>query len=281
MAALLEVRNLAVTYGRVEAVRDVSLAVDAGEYVSIIGNNGAGKSSTLKAIAGVVRPAGGEIILDGKPIAGKPSYDIVRLGLSMVPEGRLIFADQTVEDNLYLGAYSRRGGGRSREVSEDLERMFALFPILKNRRQQLAGSLSGGEQQMLALSRGLLSRPRLLMIDEMSLGLGAAGSGNIVPGYRNAQPGRLGDPARRTISDGGPALCAPQLCHGGFESSSQWTVPGTGQRRASHRVLTWDGERCVEKRMRTASHTVPAPHGMRGAQTSEVKEERPCLKSLT
>ncbi len=171
MAALLEVRNLSVTYGHVEAVRDVSLQVEEGEYVSIIGNNGAGKSSTLKAIAGVVKPAGGEIVLDGKPIAGMASYDVVRRGLSMVPEGRLIFADQTVEDNLYLGAYARRGGGRSREVSEDLERMFALFPILEDRREQLAGSLSGGEQQMLALSRGLLSRPRLLMIDEMSLGL--------------------------------------------------------------------------------------------------------------
>lgn len=171
MAALLEVKNLSVTYGHVEAVRDVSLLVEEGEYVSIIGNNGAGKSSTLKAIAGVVKPAGGEIVLDGKPIAGMASYDVVRRGLSMVPEGRLIFADQTVEDNLFLGAYARRGGGRSREVAEDLERMFALFPILKDRRQQMAGSLSGGEQQMLALSRGLLSRPRLLMIDEMSLGL--------------------------------------------------------------------------------------------------------------
>ena len=171
VAALLEVRNLSVTYGHVEAVRGVSLLVEAGEYVSIIGNNGAGKSSTLKAIAGVVRPAGGEVVLDGAPITGMASYDIVRRGLSMVPEGRLIFADQTVEDNLFLGAYSRPGGARSKEVSEDLERMFVLFPILKDRRQQLAGSLSGGEQQMLALSRGLLSQPRLLMIDEMSLGL--------------------------------------------------------------------------------------------------------------
>ena len=170
MAGLLAVNNLSVTYGHVEAVREVSLLVEEGEYVSIIGNNGAGKSSTLKAIAGVVKPAGGEIVLDGKPIAGMASYDVVRRGLSMVPEGRLIFADQTVEDNLYLGAYARRGGARSKEVSEDLERMFALFPILRDRRQQLAGSLSGGEQQMLALSRGLLSRPRLLMIDEMSLG---------------------------------------------------------------------------------------------------------------
>ena len=168
---LLEVRDLSVIYGHVTAVRGVSLTVGAGEYVSIIGNNGAGKSSTLKAIAGVVRPAGGEIRFDGKSIAGIASHEAVKLGLSMVPEGRLIFADQTVQDNLLLGAYSRSGGFRSPDVAEDIESMFALFPVLKERRHQMAGNLSGGEQQMLALSRGLLSRPRLLMIDEMSLGL--------------------------------------------------------------------------------------------------------------
>lgn len=170
MEPLLEVRKLSVTYGHVEAVREVSLTVKSGEYVSIIGNNGAGKTSTLKAIAGVVKPAAGEISFDGEPITGLASHDIVKRGLSMIPEGRLIFADQTVEDNLFLGAYSRGGAGSS-EVADDLERMFELFPVLKERRHQVAGNLSGGEQQMLALSRGLLSRPRLLMIDEMSLGL--------------------------------------------------------------------------------------------------------------
>ena len=170
MEPLLEVRKLSVTYGHVEAVREVSLTVKSGEYVSIIGNNGAGKTSTLKAIAGVVKPAAGEISFDGEPITGLASHDIVKRGLSMIPEGRLIFADQTVEDNLFLGAYSRGGTGSS-EVADDLERMFELFPVLKERRHQVAGNLSGGEQQMLALSRGLLSRPRLLMIDEMSLGL--------------------------------------------------------------------------------------------------------------
>ncbi len=171
MEPLLEVKKLSVTYGHVEAVREVSLTVKSGEYVSIIGNNGAGKTSTLKAIAGVVKPAAGEISFDGEPITGLASHDIVKRGLSMIPEGRLIFADQTVEDNLFLGAYSRAGGAGSREVADDLERMFELFPVLKERRHQVAGNLSGGEQQMLALSRGLLSRPRLLMIDEMSLGL--------------------------------------------------------------------------------------------------------------
>lgn len=171
MEPLLEVKKLSVTYGHVEAVREVSLTVKSGEYVSIIGNNGAGKTSTLKAIAGVVKPAAGEISFDGEPITGLASHDIVKRGLSMIPEGRLIFADQTVEDNLFLGAYTRTGGVGSSEVADDLERMFELFPVLKERRHQVAGNLSGGEQQMLALSRGLLSRPRLLMIDEMSLGL--------------------------------------------------------------------------------------------------------------
>ncbi|MCY3874276.1 MAG: ABC transporter ATP-binding protein [Rhodobacteraceae bacterium] len=167
---LLEVERLSVTYGQVQAVREISLQVLPGEFVSIIGNNGAGKSSTLKAIAGVVKPAGGTIRIQGTEVQGLPAHRIVRMGLSLVPEGRQVFADQTVDDNLRLGAYSRR---RDREsaVDADIERMVELFPVLGERRTQVAGSLSGGEQQMLALARGLLSRPRLLMIDEMSLGL--------------------------------------------------------------------------------------------------------------
>ena len=167
---LLEVERLSVTYGQVQAVREISLQVLPGEFVSIIGNNGAGKSSTLKAIAGVVKPAGGTIRIQGTEVQGLPAHRIVRMGLSLVPEGRQVFADQTVDDNLRLGAYSRR---RDREsaVDADIERMVELFPLLGERRTQVAGSLSGGEQQMLALARGLLSRPRLLMIDEMSLGL--------------------------------------------------------------------------------------------------------------
>ncbi|MCY4139999.1 MAG: ABC transporter ATP-binding protein [Rhodobacteraceae bacterium] len=167
---LLEVERLSVTYGQVQAVREISLQVLPGEFVSIIGNNGAGKSSTLKAIAGVVKPVGGTIRIQGTEVQGLPAHRIVRMGLSLVPEGRQVFADQTVDDNLRLGAYSRR---RDREsaVDADIERMVELFPVLGERRTQVAGSLSGGEQQMLALARGLLSRPRLLMIDEMSLGL--------------------------------------------------------------------------------------------------------------
>lgn len=164
---LLEVRDLSVVYGRVEATRNVSLTVGQGEFVSIIGSNGAGKSSTLKAIAGVIRPASGQISVDGIPIGGKDSCDVVKKGVVLVPEGRHVFADQTVEDNLLLGGYLRD----KIAVEQSIDEMYQLFPILKERRSQLAGSLSGGEQQMLAIARGLLAKPRLLMIDEVSLGL--------------------------------------------------------------------------------------------------------------
>jgi len=164
---LLEVRDLSVVYGRVEATRGVSLTVNAGEFVSIIGSNGAGKSSTLKAIAGVVRPASGEIRIEGAPIRAQESFEMVKRGVVLVPEGRHVFADQSVEDNLLLGGYLRSKA----EVADHMEEMFEIFPRLKERRLQLAGSLSGGEQQMLAIARGLVAKPKLLMIDEVSLGL--------------------------------------------------------------------------------------------------------------
>ena len=167
---LLEVKDLCVSYGQVEAVRDVSLEVMPGEFVSIIGNNGSGKTSTLKAIAGVVKPSRGSIRIQGKEAHGLAAHRVVRMGVSLIPEGRQIFADQTVDDNLMLGAYSRRRDELD-SFNEDLQKTLQLFPVLAERRRQIAGSLSGGEQQMLALARGLLSRPKLLMIDEMSLGL--------------------------------------------------------------------------------------------------------------
>jgi branched-chain amino acid transport system ATP-binding protein len=170
VSPLLQVDGLCVRYGKIAAVGDVSLSVDAGEFVSLIGNNGAGKSSTLKAIAGVVKPAAGRVLVSGRPADGLQPHEIVRMGISLVPEGRGVFADQTVMDNLMLGAYTRTRR-HPREVESDLERAFELFPVLKARLAQLAGSLSGGEQQMLAIARGLLARPKLLMIDEMSLGL--------------------------------------------------------------------------------------------------------------
>jgi branched-chain amino acid transport system ATP-binding protein len=164
---LLEVSDLSVVYGRVEATRSVSLAIYAGEFVSIIGSNGAGKSSTLKAIAGVVRPSKGRILLDGLAIQGLPSHEMVKRGIVLVPEGRHVFADQSVEDNLLLGGYLRE----SRDVINGIAEIYDLFPRLRERKQQLAGSLSGGEQQMLAIARGILAKPKILMIDEVSLGL--------------------------------------------------------------------------------------------------------------
>ncbi|NBT34735.1 MAG: ABC transporter ATP-binding protein [Betaproteobacteria bacterium] len=164
---MLEVRDLSVVYGRVEATRGVNLIVHPGELVAIIGSNGAGKSSSLKAIAGVVRPASGQILVEGSPVHGLESHQIVRRGVVLVPEGRHVFADQSVEDNLLLGGYLRSRA----DVLAGVEEMFDTFPRLRERRNQLAGSLSGGEQQMLALARGLLAKPKLLMIDEVSLGL--------------------------------------------------------------------------------------------------------------
>jgi branched-chain amino acid transport system ATP-binding protein len=169
-APLLKVEGLKVVYGRIEAVRHVDLVVHRGECVGIIGSNGAGKTSTLRAITGVVAPAAGSITFDGDEIGGLPSYQIVPRGIAMVPEGRQIFADQTVEDNLILGAYLRTGKDRA-GIAADTARVLLLFPVLRERRTQAAGSLSGGEQQMLAIARGLLSQPKLLVIDELSLGL--------------------------------------------------------------------------------------------------------------
>jgi len=164
---LLSVEDLSVVYGRVEATRSVSLQVFPGEFVSIIGSNGAGKSSTLKAIAGFVKPAKGRVLVNGAPTQGLESHQMVKNGVVLVPEGRHVFADQSVEDNLLLGGYLRS----SSDVAASIQEMYELFPILKERRGQLAGSLSGGEQQMLAIARGLVAKPKLLMIDEVSLGL--------------------------------------------------------------------------------------------------------------
>ena len=167
---LLEVEGLKVAYGQIEAVRGVDLSVHPGEFVGIIGSNGAGKTSTLRAIAGVVAPTAGAITFDGQSIGGRPSYRVVAQGIAMVPEGRQIFSDQTVEDNLILGAYLRTGSDNA-GIADDMTRVLELFPVLRQRLTQAAGSLSGGEQQMLAIARGLLSRPKLLIIDELSLGL--------------------------------------------------------------------------------------------------------------
>jgi branched-chain amino acid transport system ATP-binding protein len=165
---LLTVDHVSVYYGAVQALRDVSFTVGKGEIVSLIGANGAGKSTTLRALSGVVRPSAGSIVHDGVSIAGLASHRIARLGIAHVPEGRGVFADMSVRENLEMGAYTRSS---RKEVEESFERVFGLFPRLAERVTQLAGTLSGGEQQMLAIGRGLVQRPDLLLLDEPSMGL--------------------------------------------------------------------------------------------------------------
>ena len=164
---VLEVRDLRVFYGAIEALRGVSLVLHEGEIVTLIGANGAGKSTTLRAIMNLVPARDGEIFVRGKTTKGRPTFRLVRGGLVLVPEGRAIFANLSVHENLEMGAYARR----DREIGSDMERVFQVFPRLKERDKQTAGTLSGGEQQMLAIGRALMSRPQVLLLDEPSLGL--------------------------------------------------------------------------------------------------------------
>jgi branched-chain amino acid transport system ATP-binding protein len=166
---MLNIKNLVVNYGAIEALRGVSLEVHAGEIVSIIGGNGAGKSTLMKTISGLEAAKSGSIYWQGQEITSTPSHQRVALGISQSPEGRQVFADQSVEDNLLLGAYLR--SARDPELARDLEKQYEIFPRLRERKNQQAGTLSGGEQQMLAISRALMSRPKLLLLDEPSLGL--------------------------------------------------------------------------------------------------------------
>ena len=165
---LLQVRDVRVAYGGIQAVKGVSFEVNAGELVCLIGSNGAGKTTSMKAVTGIQPLAGGEVLYQGRSIQGQGAWDLVRSGLAMVPEGRGVFTRMSILENLQMGAYIRQD---TAVVAEDLERMFALFPRLKERRDQLAGTLSGGEQQMLAMGRALMSRPQLLLLDEPSMGL--------------------------------------------------------------------------------------------------------------
>lgn len=166
MSNILEVKNLNVSYGGIKAVKDISFSVETGEIVTLIGANGAGKSSTLRSIVGLVKPESGEITFGEKAIASLPTDQIVGEGITLVPEGRRVFSDLTVLENLKIGAYMRKDS-----LEEDVKWVYDLFPRLKERSWQLAGTLSGGEQQMLAIGRALMSRPKLIMMDEPSLGL--------------------------------------------------------------------------------------------------------------
>jgi branched-chain amino acid transport system ATP-binding protein len=169
--ALLEVDGLEVTYGQIRAVKGVSFSVDAGTLVTLIGANGAGKTTTLRTLSGLVAPSAGSVVFDGQPLAGVPAHQIVERGIAHVPEGRRVFPRMTVGENIELGAFSQADRVPAAELRADLARIFTLFPALAERRGQAAGTLSGGEQQMLAIGRALMSRPRLLMLDEPSMGL--------------------------------------------------------------------------------------------------------------
>ncbi|GAA2235309.1 ABC transporter ATP-binding protein [Streptomyces amakusaensis] len=168
MSALLEVEDLRVAYGKIEAVKGISFQVEAGQVVTLIGTNGAGKTTTLRTLSGLLKPSAGRIVFDGKPLGSVPAHRIVALGLAHSPEGRHIFPRLTITENLQLGAFLRSDKAG---IAQDIQRAYELFPILGERSHQAAGTLSGGEQQMLAMGRALMSRPKLLMLDEPSMGL--------------------------------------------------------------------------------------------------------------
>ena len=166
MSKILEIKNLSVSYGGIEAIKNISLDVEAGSIVTLIGSNGAGKSSTLRSIAGIVKAKSGEVLFEGENILGLSPDQIVKRGVTLVPEGRRVFPNLTVAENLHVGAYLRKDS-----IKEDMEKVYELFPRLKERSWQFAGTLSGGEQQMLAVGRAMMARPKLIMMDEPSLGL--------------------------------------------------------------------------------------------------------------
>lgn len=168
MTALLEVEDLRVAYGKIEAVKGISFKVEEGEVVTLIGTNGAGKTTTLRTLSGLIKPLAGQIKFNGKSLRKVPAHQVVSLGLAHSPEGRHIFPRMSIEDNLRLGAFLRKD---SDGINKDIQRAYDLFPILGERRKQASGTLSGGEQQMLAMGRALMSQPKLLMLDEPSMGL--------------------------------------------------------------------------------------------------------------
>ena len=176
--ALLEIKDLKVSYGFITALKGINIQVEQGQIVTLLGSNGAGKTSTLRAISGAIKPASGSICLDGKQIAGQPVYKIAKAGITQSPEGRLLFSELTVEENLRVGAYGLKtktvDGVKitaRQQLKENFDRVYKLFPILKERKNQTANTLSGGEQQMVAIGRALMSNPKILLLDEPSLGL--------------------------------------------------------------------------------------------------------------
>jgi branched-chain amino acid transport system ATP-binding protein len=181
---MLEVKDMVVAYGRVNAVKGISFTVEKGQVVTLLGTNGAGKSTTLRAISGLLKLVSGEIWFEGERLDGKAAHRVVELGIAQSPEGRRLFRQMTVEDNLKLGAYSRKD---SSGIKADMERVYDLFPVLGDRRSEAAGLFSGGEQQMLAIGRAMMSRPKLLMLDEPSMGLSPIMTQTIMKTIRELQ----------------------------------------------------------------------------------------------
>ena len=213
MTAILEVRDLTVSYGAIRALKGISLTLLEGEIVTLIGANGAGKSTTLRAIMGLVTASAGEIRYRGESARAIPTHRLVQNGLVLVPEGRVVFANLSVRENLEMGAYARRDGG----IAADFEKVYALFPRLEERSRQTAGTLSGGEQQMLAIGRALMSKPRVLLLDEPSLGL--------APIVVHA----IFEAIERIHGDGVPVLLVEQNANAALRHSNRAYVLETGR----------------------------------------------------